>query len=120
MASAAQVCGLLPPPDRKDALLAVASTILRIRRRGLSAKDIAQSLVKEDGKPPIEDTILRAEKGLHMLGFDLLAQLAFKYGDCADPIRSLLEPVPIIEPTTLEDRLARIEQEAAAIRRELE
>lgn len=119
MASLPQVRPLLPPPDRKDALHAVAATILRIRRAGLSAKDIALSLTKANGKHPDTDTILRAEKGDHMLGFDLLAQLAFKYGECADPIRSLLEPAPTGEPTTVEERLERIEREAAAIRRGL-
>lgn len=119
MASYPQVCGLLPPPDRNDALRAVSSTILKIRRLGLSAKDIARSLYKENGEHPDPDTILRAEKGNHMLGFDLLAQLAFKYGEAADPIRMLLEPAPTGEPTTLEDRLERIEREAAAIRQEI-
>lgn len=120
MASAAQVCGLLLLPERKDALAAVGRFVLLIRRRyAMSAEEIAKSLKKEDGKSPDSDTIKRAERGAHMLGFDLIAQLAYLYPDAADPIRNLLAAGPTAEPTTLEERLARAEQEILAVRREL-
>jgi hypothetical protein len=120
MASFPQVCGLLPPPERTDALAAVAKTIGLIRRRhALSAKEIAASLKKEDGTAPIADTIERAERGENLLSFDLIAQLAFIYRECADPIRMLLEPAATGEPTTLEQRLQRAEAEILAVRREL-
>lgn len=121
MASIPQVCCLLPPPERMDALAAVARTIGLIRRRrALSAKEIAASLKNDDGTAPIADTIERAEKSANLLSFDLIAQLAYLYGDCADPIRSLLEPAPTAEATTLVERLDRIDRETATIRRELE
>jgi hypothetical protein len=120
MASSPQICGLLPPPERNDALRAVAKTIGLIRRRyTVTAKEIARNLKKEDGQTPDPDTIGRAERGENLLSFDLICQLAFIYGDCADPIRMLLEPNVTGEPTSLEQRLARIEAEAAAIRSEL-
>jgi hypothetical protein len=120
MASVPQVCGLLLLPERNDALAAVGRFVLLIRRRyALSAKEIASSLKKEDGKAPSSDTIERAEAGKHMLGFDLIAQLAYLYPDAADPIHNLLSPAPTAEPTTLEERLQRAENEILAVRREL-
>ena len=115
-----QICGLLLLPERKDALAAVGRFILLIRRRyALSAAEIAKSLKKDNGEAPVADTIERAESGAHMLGFDLIAQLAYLYPDAADPIRNLLTAAPTAEPTTLEQRLARAEQEILAVRREL-
>jgi hypothetical protein len=120
MASVPQICGLLPPPERTDALAAVARTIGMIRRRyGMTAKDIARSLKRPDGEAPISDTVERAERAENLLSFDLIVQLAFIYGDCADPIRNLLEAATAFEPTTLEQRLQRAEQEILAVRREL-
>jgi transcriptional regulator with XRE-family HTH domain len=120
VATAPQFCGLLPPPERNDALAAIARTIGMIRRRyGLTAKDIARSLKRPDGESPNSDTIERAERGENLLSFDLIAQMAFIYGDCADPVRALLQPVVPPEPTTLEERLQRAEQEILAVRREL-
>jgi hypothetical protein len=119
MATAPQFCGLLPPPDRNDVVFAVAKTIGLIRRRGFTAKDIARSLKQPNGDPPDPETISRAERGENLLSADLMAQLAFIYRECADPIRALFEPAPLAEPTTLADRLDRIEREAAAIRKEL-
>lgn len=120
MASVPQVRCLMPPPERIDALAAVAKTIGLIRRRrAMSAVEIAKTLKKEDGQAPIADTIERAEKGQNLLSFDLIAQLAFIYDDCAEPIRELLKPAPTAEATSLESRLARAEQEILAVRREL-
>lgn len=120
MATAAHFCGLLPPPERTDALNAIAKTIGLIRRRySITAKEIARSLTQPNGESPDPDTIGRAERGENLLSFDLIAQLAFIYRDCADPIRLLLDPAPTAEATTLEQRLERIEREAAAIRRDL-
>lgn len=120
MASVPQICGLLLLPERKDALAAVARFVMLIRRRyALNALEIAKSLKKENGVAPSADTIERAESGAHMLGFDLIAQLAYLYPDAADPIRNLIVAGPTAEPTTLEDRLARAEQEILAVRREL-
>jgi hypothetical protein len=120
MATHPQICGLLPPPDRTDALTAVQIAIGKIRRRyGLTAKDIARSLKRPDGAPPIADTVERAERGENLLSFDLIVQLAFIYGDCADSIRNLLIAATVTEPTTLEQRLQRAEQEILAVRREL-
>jgi hypothetical protein len=119
MASVPQICGLLPPPDRNDVLFAVAKTIGLIRRRGFTAKDIARSLKQPNGDPPDPDTISRAERAENLLSADLMAQLAFIYQECADPIRALFEPAPTAEPTTLEERLQRAEAEIMAVRREL-
>ena len=120
MATAAQVCGLLLLPERNDALAAVGRFILLIRRRyALSAKEIAASLRKENGESPSSDTIERAEAGKHMLGFDLIAQLAYLYPNAAEPIHNLLTAGPTAEPTTLEERLQRAEAEILAVRREL-
>jgi len=120
MASSAQICGLLLLPERNDALTAVGRFVLLIRRRyALNAVEIAKSLKKEDGKSPSPDTIERAEAGKHMLGFDLIAQLAYLYPLAADPIRNLLEAGATGEPTTLEQRLERAESEIMAVRREL-
>lgn len=120
MATSAQICGLLLLPERTDALVAVGRFILLIRRRyALSAVEIAKSLKKENGESPSPDTIERAENGKHMLGFDLIAQLAYLYPLAADPIHNLLTPGATAEPTTLEDRLQRAEQEILAVRREL-
>jgi hypothetical protein len=120
VASAPQVCGLLLLPDRTDALRAVSFTIGKIRRRyGLDAVQIAASLKQDDGKAPIPDTIRRAEREENLLSFDLIAQIAYLYNDCAEPIRRLLEPAGAAEPTTLEQRLQRAEQEILAVRREL-
>lgn len=120
MASLPQIRGLLPPPERTDALAAVAKTVGLIRRRhALSAKEIAASLKKEDGAAPIADTVERAERQETLLSFDLIAQLAYLYGDCADPLRAILEPAIAEEPMTLGQRLARAEQEILAVRRAL-
>ena len=120
MASVPQIRCLLPPPERTDALAAVAKTIGLIRRRHvLTAKEIAASLKKEDGESPIADTIERAERQETLLSFYMIAQLAYLYGDCADPIRALLEPCATGEPVTLEQRLQRAEQEILMVRREL-
>lgn len=120
MATAAQICGLLLLPERNDALTAVGRFILLIRRRyALSAVEIAKSLKKENGESPSADTIERAEGGKHMLGFDLIAQLAYLYPRAAEPIHNLLTAGATAEPTTLEQRLERAEQEILAVRREL-
>jgi hypothetical protein len=120
MASAPHFCGILPPPDRNDVVRAVSKTIGLIRRKYLlKACDIAQTLKQPDGVAPDAETIRRAERGDTLLSFDLIAQLAFLYHECADPLRIVMEPAPTGEPTTLEDRLALIEREAAAIRREI-
>jgi hypothetical protein len=120
MASLPQVCGLFPPPERTDALNAISKTIFLIRRRySLNAKDIARSLKNGDGTEPHPDTIERAERRESLLSFDLIAQIAFIYRECADPLRALLDPAPTGEPTTLEERLERIEREAALIRQEI-
>ena len=120
MASHPQIYGLLPPPERNDALAAVAKTIGLIRRRhALSAKEIANSLKKDDGSAPDPDTIGRAERGENLLSFDLIVQMAYLYGECAEPVRNLLVGATTSEPTTLEQRLARAEQEILAVRREL-
>lgn len=120
MASVPQICGLLLLPERIDALTAVQLTIGKIRKRyGLDAKAIAKTLKRPDGKEPICDTIGRAERGETLLSFDLIAQLAYLYGDCADPVRTILEAAVSPEPTTIEQRLERAEQEILAVRREL-
>lgn len=120
MATLPQVCCLLGPPERKDALAAIQRTIGLIRRRyALDAVDIAKSLKNEDGSIPSADRIERAERGENLLTFDMICQLAYLYRDCADPIRRLLEPAATGEPTTLEDRLQRAEQEILHVRREL-
>lgn len=120
MASCPQICGLLPPPNRDDVARAISKTIGLIRRyRLLNACEIAKSLTKDDGKSPDAETIRRAERGENLLSFDLIAQLAWIYQECAEPLRIMLEPSPTGEPTTMEDRLARIERDTAAIRREL-
>jgi hypothetical protein len=120
MATAPHFCGLLPPPNRNDVVFAVAKTIGCIRRRGFTAKDIARSLKQPNGDAPDPETISRAERGETLISFDLIAQMAFIYGDCADPIRSLLDPTPTGEGPTLADRLDRIERETATIRKEME
>lgn len=115
-----QIRCLLPPPERSDVLAAVAKTIGLIRRRwALTAKEIAASLKKDDGTAPVADTIERAERQETLLSFDLVAQLAYLYRDCADPIRNIMEPSPDLEPVTLEQRLERAEQEILKVRREL-
>lgn len=120
MASAPQFRGLLPPPERNDALAAVAKTIGLVRRRyALTAKEIAATLKKEDGKEPIADTVERAERQETLLSFYLVCQLAYLYSDCADPIRNLLIPATAPEPATLEQRLENAEREILAVRREL-
>jgi len=120
MATATQFCGLLLLPERKDAVTRIQLTIGNIRKRfGHDCAEIAKQLKQDDGKPPHPDTISRAERGETMPSFDLLAQIAYIYGDCADPLRSLLAPAPTAEPTSLEDRLARAESEILAVRREL-
>jgi len=118
--NAPHVSDLIGPPERIDALAAIARTIgLVRRRRALNAQEIANSLKDEDGKPPTNDTILRAEKRESLLSFHFIAQLAYLYADCADPIRQLLAPAPTAEATTLEERLKRAEEEILAVRREL-
>ena len=119
MASAAQICGFLLLPERKDVLFAVSLTIGKIRKRGLDAGEIARSLKKEDGTAPDPDTIRRAERMETELSLHLAAQLASIYDDCGEPIRRLFEPLRTPEPTTVEERLARAEKEILAVRREL-
>ena len=120
MASRSQISSLLPPPDRTDVLNAVARCIGKIRRRhGLSAVDIARRLTQPDGNSPDPETIRRAERGDNLLQFDLAAQIAFIWPDCADDIRALFEPSASVEPTSVEDRLQRAEQEILAVRRAL-
>lgn len=120
MASLPQICGLLPPPERNDALAAVAKTIGLIRRRRfLKPADIAKSLKQDDGEAPHVDTIARAERGENLLSFDLIVQLAYLYDDCAEPLRMVMEPGISDEPLSLEKRLERAEQEILAVRREL-
>lgn len=106
--NAPQVCCLLGPPERTDALAAVARTItLIMRRHALELKEIAQRLRNEDGRPVSSDRIERAYKRENLLTFDIIAQLAYQFGDCADPIRRLLEPAATAEPTTPEEMIER-------------
>ena len=120
MATLPHFRGLLPPPERNDALAAVAKTIGLVRRRyALTAKEIAATLKKDDVKEPIADTVERAERQETLLSFYMIAQLAYLFSDCADPIRNLLIPATAPEPKTLEERLALAEREILAVRREL-
>lgn len=115
-----QICGLLLLPDRTDALRAVSMTIGKIRRRyGHKPAEIAARLKKGDGTAPTGDTIERAEREETLPSFDLIAQIAYLYSDCAEPIRALLAPAATAEPTTVEQRLVRMEAEILAVRREL-
>lgn len=121
MASVPQVCDLLGPPERKDALAAVSRTIGLIRRqRALSAAEIARQLINGDGKPPSPDTIERAERQENLLSFDMIAQIAYRFGDCADPIRRLLEPMATAEPTTPEAMIEKAQKLLLTAQRMLE
>ncbi len=105
MASCAQVCDLLGPPERTDAIAAISRTIGLIRRRkAISVAEIERKLGIGRG------VIGRAERGENLLEFDTICQLAYIYGDCADPIRQLLDPAPTAEPTKPEDMIQRAQE----------
>jgi hypothetical protein len=111
--TAPHVLCLFGKPDRTSALAAIARVIhLARRNHALSLVEIAASIGCS------ADTVERAYKRETMLGADTLASLLWAYADCAGPWERLCQPEAAPE-ATIEDRLARIEREAVAIRREI-
>ena len=111
--NAPHVLCLFGRPDRTSALAAIARVIWLVKRRhALSCAEIAKVI---ECSP---DTIERALNRETMLGADNLAALLWSFEDCAEPWQRLCQPEAAPE-MTIEERLQRIEREAATIRREI-
>ena len=114
MASACpQVSGSFFPPNRRDCQDAVSRAILRLRSNGGWTRD---KLASELGCSP--DTIDNATNEKGMMSFEFIAMLAFKFSDEFSLIESLWN-CRATAPLTVSERLARIESDTAAIRREV-
>ena len=115
MATSPQVLCLFTAPDRISALSAIGRTIGCIQRtHALSYVEIAKVL---ECSP---DTVERAARHDTLLNFDTVARLAHFFPECADTIRQMFDPAITAAPPTIEERLERIEREAALIRKERE
>ena len=114
MASAPNVLGLFGPPIQKSYRAAVAACVRQIKaRHSLNNVSLADALGCSD------QTIANAENEETDLSGVTLMRMAWTYGEEAiAPVRQLYL-CGIVEPVTLTDRLDRIEQEAALIRKEL-
>ena len=112
--SETQVLPLMPPPEREDALSAVGRAIGAAQRAGWTMKALAR-IVGCDA-----DTIERAAKGQNLMCFDAIARIAFHVPQTRPFIIGLWDMGALSEPTTLQDRAARMAKEIAAIQRELD
>jgi hypothetical protein len=113
MASAAQVLPLLPPPERTDALSAVARAVGAAQRGGWTYKALARVV----GCDP--DTIERAANCVALIEFDKVARIAFHVPEARPFLAALWEMGASAEPTA-DDRFARIERDLTALRRVVE
>lgn len=104
------VCGKIAPPSRDDALRVIAQVLLRIRSNGWSLAALGKKIEVS------HDTISRACDEQSLLNFEAIALLGFHFSDEFAPIVDLWANRG---PVTANDRLDRIEREAAAIRKEL-
>jgi transcriptional regulator with XRE-family HTH domain len=105
---------LFGAPKRDSYRAAVKQVILDVKARsGFDSEQLGEKLGIS------KDTVENAENMVCSLEAVTLLKIAFHYGEEAiNPVRSLYLCAPAEQPT-IEDRLARIEGEAATIRREL-
>jgi len=104
----------MPPPEREDALNAVARALGAAHRAGWTYKALAR-VVGCDA-----DTIERAAKGQSLMCFDAICRIAFHVPETRPFIQSPWDMGALSEPTTLQDRAARMAKEIIAIQRELD
>jgi DNA-binding XRE family transcriptional regulator len=105
---------LFGAPKRDSYRAAIKQVVLDLKARtGMDSEQLAEGLGVS------KDTIENAEKQVCSMEAVTLLKIAFLYGeDAIAAVRNLYLCAPADRPT-VEDRLARIEGEAAAIRREM-
>ena len=101
-------------PTRNGYRAAIKQIILELKaRKNLSDQELADLLGCH------KETIENAQDEANSLDVVTLLNIAYAFGeDAIEPVRSLYLCKPTEKPT-IEDRLSRIEGEAAAIRREM-
>lgn len=104
------VLGFLGAPDREITLHAVSLAVLKIRTSGHTYKEIAKAI---DVCP---ETVAGAANEANLLAFDAIARLCYFWPEETATIRELCGFAP--QSLTIADRLARIERELDAIRKE--
>ncbi len=105
------VLGFLAVPDREDSLRAISLALLKVRALdGMTCPKLGKLL---DCCP---DTIAKASNEESLLSFDSVARLCYLFPDESKPVRDLWERAE--DAPTVAERLARIERELDAIRRE--
>lgn len=105
------VLGFLAVPDREDAVRAISLALLK-------ARSIPEMTCLKLGKllDCSADTIGTASNEESLLSFDSVARLCYLFPDESKPIRDLWDRAE--DAPTVAERLARIERELDAIRRE--
>lgn len=106
-----QVFGFLAAPDRQLSLRAVSLALLKVRSLPeMTCEKLAKTLECS------ADTIRNASNEETLLGFDHIGRLLYFFPDETAPIRDLWERAG--DQLTITDRIARIERDLAAIRKE--
>jgi DNA-binding XRE family transcriptional regulator len=114
MASAPNVLPIFGPPVQKSYRAAVAHCIRRVKlQHGLNNVSLAEALGCSN------QTIANAENEESDLSGVTLMRMAWTYGEESIAAVRQLYLCTVEEAPTIEDRLGRIEAEAASIRREL-
>tara|TARA_R110000868_G_scaffold410473_1_gene698586 strand:+ start:139 stop:474 length:336 start_codon:yes stop_codon:yes gene_type:complete len=104
------VLAYLAAPDRECSLRAVSLAVVKVRATGATYKEIAQAI------DCCADTVAAAANETTLIGADAIFRLCYFWPAETESIRSLL--IPVSEAPTMDDRIARIERELAAIRQE--
>jgi hypothetical protein len=106
------VLGFLGAPDRGITLRAVSLALLKVRALdGMTCEKLGKTLECS------VDTVRTASNEESLLSADSLFRLLYFFPDECAPIREAFEHPT--EPLTTADRVARIEHELDAIRREI-
>jgi hypothetical protein len=106
------VLGLLFAPDRESSLRAVSLSLLKVRGLdGMTCEKLGKALECS------ADTIRNASNEDAMLCFTSIARLLFLFPDESAPIRQLFDGEGAVP--TADERIARIERDLEAIRKEL-
>ncbi len=104
------VLAYLAAPDRECSLRAISLAVVKVRATGATYKEIGKAI------ECCADTVAGAANETTLLSADAIFRLCYFWPDETEVIRNLL--VPVTETPTVDDRIARIERELAAIRAE--
>ena len=108
----AHVLGFLAAPDRQMCLYAISKALLQVRAlESMTCEKLGKTLECS------ADSIRHASNEESMLSFDCLARLCYFFPDQAAPVFELWGRA--VETLTVADRVARIEHDLDAIRKEM-